>query len=274
MYNCRLIHFLGKYIHLEDYYISNNVKPKPIKYYADIIQSGGARKIILEYNGDLYVFRMIDDMFFVLHSSEKEDCITINIDIDNKTANINNISADTIGLCFKRVTTKKGTMLLKLAIKFAKKIASEKIYNINKIVLTDNSHLYCNELKESIKFSDLRMIISGDTFYGKHGFIPSNMNDIIIYNKNKNILSKLLLKDIKFDKYLKEFVKDGVHSIENIKKFISINMNMKLGQFFDIISNNKDFQINCMLVNFLIKKIFRHYNLDSLYSMKYEMNIL
>lgn len=273
MYNHKLIHFLAKYIYSEDYYIFNNIKPKSIKYYSDIIQTGGTKKINLEYNGEKHVFRMIDNELYVLYSSEKEDCITINIDIENKTANVNNISADTIGLCFKRVTTKKGTELLKLAIKFAKKLAQEKIYDINKIILTDNSHLYCNELKTSIKFSDLRMIISGDTFYGKHGFVPSNNNDIITYNKNKKVLSKLLIKDIKFDKYLKQFIQDGVNSVNNIRKFIDENMNMKISEFFDNLSNNENFQTNCMLVDFLIKKIYRHYNLESLYSMKYEMHI-
>ena len=160
MYDHKLIHFLAKYIYSEDYYIFNNIKPKSIKYYSDIIQTGGTKKINLEYNGEKHVFRMIDNELYVLYSSEKEDCITINIDIENKTANVNNISADTIGLCFKRVTTKKGgianriccansikqsniffenfnfqrkgTELLKLAIKFAKKLAQEKIYDINK----------------------------------------------------------------------------------------------------------------------------------------------
>ncbi len=267
----KLINFLGKYIYLEDYYISNNIKPKSIKYYADIIQSGGAKKIKLEYNSEEFVFRTVGDDLFVLYSSEDEDCITMNIDITNKMININNISADTNGLCFKQITPNKGTLLLKLAIKFAKKIVKDKIYAIKKIILTDNSHLYCQELKETVKFSDLRMIISGNTFYGKYGFVPINSNDVIRYNKNKKILTKLLLKDINFDKYLKEFVKDGVHSVDKIKSFINMNMGMKLGEFFNILSNKENFQNNCMLINHLIKKIYSHYNLESLYGMKYEM---
>lgn len=115
-----LIRFLSQYIYQEPFYYKNSFPPKSIKHYVNIIQSGGTRKIKLLYNNEEFIFENIDDEQFILFSNKEEDCIAIIVDSKNKTANINNINGDTIGLCFKQITDKKGTLLLKLAIKFAK----------------------------------------------------------------------------------------------------------------------------------------------------------
>ncbi len=182
-----------------------------------------------------------------------------------------------IFVCFKNITHKKGTHLLLLAIKFAKKIKKEKYPNINRLILTDNSKLHCADNKNKVVvFSDLRQIISGDTFYGKHGFTPINDIDKINYNKNKKILSKLLIKDFDFNKYIMKFLKDNKDinpkSMEAILKFINKNQNMKIGEFINILSEN--FDNNCNFIDFIINKIYKHNNLKSMFNIKYVLCVI
>ena len=127
--------------------------------------------------------------------------------------------------------------------------------------------LYCNDLNRSIPFSDIRQIISGDTFYGNLGFIPINKRDIDSYNKNKKVLTKLIAGDINFNKYINH------EKHNNILNFINENKTMKINELFNILSNKDNFEENCELIEYLIKKIYKHYNLESMYHINYEMNL-
>ena len=254
--------------HYDDFYKESNFK------FADINQLGGSFK--LEYNNAIYNFEYNNNLYFYKTIDGNDDCITIGINKETKIISINNITADNSYICFKNITQKKGTHLLLLAIKFAKKIKKEKYPNINRIILTDNSKLHCSEQKDKlVKFSDLRQIISGDTFYGKHGFIPIDEKDKINYNRNKKILLKLLIKDFDFKKYIIKFLENNKDinpkSMDIILKYINENQNMKIGEFIEILSDN--FDNNCNFIDFIINKIYKHNNLKSMFNIKYEMFI-
>jgi hypothetical protein len=254
--------------HYDEFYKETGLKFNNFK------QFGGSIK--LEYNNEIFEFEYNDHLYFYRTLDGENDCITIGIDKDNNTISINNITADDNFVCFKNIKEKKGTHLLLLAIKFAKKIKQKKYPNIKRIILTDNSKLHCSDQKNrSVVFSDLRQIISGDTFYGKHGFIPIDNDDKYNYNKNKKILSKMLLKDFDFEKYITKFIEINKNikksSMNNIIDFINENKEIKVGEFIDILS--KKFNNNCNFIDFIMNKIYKHNNLKSMVNVKYEMKI-
>lgn len=269
MNNHSIINFIYNY---DSFFRTANIN------YRGMIQTGG-KSIIIEYKDEKFIFKPNEDKdFYFLRSIDgQSDCITFAINKETKTININNINADNIQPCFQKITQKKGTILLKLAIKFAKKLKNEKIIDVNRITLTDHSIKYCIDQEDKrVIFSDLRQVISGDTFYGKHGFVPVNDKSKEKYNRNKTKLSKLIIKDIKFEKYLNDFNKKGELTKESMKTlltFIKENRNMKISKFFDILSNTDLFESNCNLIDFLIKKIYRKYDLESMYGTIYEMLI-
>jgi hypothetical protein len=51
------------------------------------------------------------------------------------------------------------------------------------------------------------MIISGDTFYAKHGFVPVDNKDKQKYNQIKKKFNSLKIKNVKFEKYLDKYYK-------------------------------------------------------------------
>jgi len=274
------IEIVSQLIFQDDFQKHFNLKKRSLTEFLDAINhKGGGRKIKLVYKDEEFSFKNIIDEIYILRSKNStEDCITLNIDKVNKIVNINNISATEGIICFKQITPKKGTLLLELAIKFAKKLKNEKYYDVNKIFLTDNSSLYCTNNKYSIPLSNIRLIISGETFYSSHGFTPISEKDKMIFNNNKKILKNLLIKDVELEKYINNFIEEykNIYSLESLSKiinFIKKNKKMYLGSFFDIISNKESFNENCQLVDYLINQIFDHFKIKSMYNMKYEMYI-
>jgi len=274
------ISIISQLIFQDEFQKHFNLEKRSLTYFKDAInQDGGGHKIKLVYNNEEFSFRNIMDEIYILRSkNSSEDCITLNIDKKNKVVNINNISAVGGILCFKQITPKKGTLLLELAIKFAKKLKKEKYYDVNKIFLTDNSSLYCTNNKYSIPLSNIKLIISGETFYSSHGFLPISEKDRIMFNNNKKILKNLLIKDVDLEKYINNFIEEyknvySLKSLNSIINFIKNNRKMYLGSFFEIISNKESFNENCQLVDYLINQIFDDLKIKSMYNMKYEMYI-
>ena len=274
------ITIISQLIFQDDFQKYFNLKKRSLTYFLDaIIQKGGGRKIKLVYKDEEFSFKNIIDEIYILRSKKStEDCITLNIDKENKVVNINNISAEGGIICFKQITPKKGTFLLELAIKFAKKLKKEKYYDVNRIFLTDNSSLYCINNKYTIPLSNIKLIISGETFYSSRGFLPISEKDKIIFINNKKILKDLLIKDVELEKYINNFNEEykNIYSFESLSKiinFIKKNKKIHLGNFFSIISNKESFNENCQLVDYLINQIFDHFKIKSMYNMKYEMFI-
>jgi len=267
-------HSIVNYIYNYDYFYKNaNLN------YREIIQTGG-NSITMKYKDDIFNFDVNkDNTFFYLRTlSGHNDCITLGVDKINKTVNINNINGDSVEPCFQTVTNKKGTFLLEIAIKFAKKLKNENIIDVNRITLTDHSIKHCIDTKtKKVIFSDLRQIISGDTFYGKHRFIPIDEENKENYKKNKKKLSKLFLKDVKLEEYINEYNSDGKKmtqkSFETMISFVKKNQHMKISQYFDILSDVDSFESNCDLINYLIKRIYRKFKLESMFDVTYEMKL-
>jgi len=225
------------------------------------------------YKGEEFIFEKYGYLIMLkgyYNTGMETDCIIIGIDEEKKIASINNISADDGLICFKQTTHKKGTFLLELAIKFVKQLIKNNNINSNIIILEDNSMLICK--KNNVPLSDLKMIISGETFYSKHGFIPRNTKDVITFNKNKNVLSKMKIKDFDFLKYLLKFNNNKKYS--SMINFININKENKIGSFFEKYSQKQYFKDTCIIIHYLLEKILKKNNLKSLHSIKMELSLL
>ena len=261
-------HAIMNYIYNYDYFYKNSsINYRGMLKYTD-------NKIKMKYNNEIFTFEINEekDIYFLRTLDTNNDCIVFGVDLSSSTININNINADVIEPCFQAIINKKGTYLLELAIKFAKKLYQENKIKINRITLTDNSIKHCkNQKNKRVIFSDLRQIISGDTFYGKHGFEPINEINKKQYNKNKKVLQKILLKDIKFKKYILEFNETYKKNDISLINYIDDNPNMKISNLFEYLS--KSFENNCNLMDFLMKKIYRKYNLESMHGVMYEMQL-
>lgn len=149
----------------------------------------------IEYHNDKIKFdKVVDDDLTTLYVStldKHSNCILILIYKDNNTAILQGISSDK---CFKNPEFNNGKHLMTITIKFLKKY-SEK-FNIKYIELTDNSYIDCNHKDIKIWLADLSQLQYNDTFYGKFGFVPNKKIDYNNYKNNRNILKKLLTKEI------------------------------------------------------------------------------
>ena len=260
MHTRQLLNLIYNY---DDFFKENNIKFDDLKNF---------KNLNVKYKDQTYKIIYNNHLYFMKSKDEADDCITIGVDKKNKTVSINNISSDGSFICFKNINEKIGTHLLLLAIKIAKKL-KDRIPEINRIILTDNSKLHCPEQKiRRVFFSDLRQIISGDTFYGKHGFKPIHEEDVKNYNKNKKVLSKLLVDDINFEKYFNSFIKENKDTnLDKLIIFVKKNKEMKVGKFIEILSDS--FKENCNLIDYLLKKIYKKCNLESMHNVKFEMYI-
>jgi len=175
---------------------------------------GSGRKLKIDYNDNKYVYEeAMDHNYYILYSFDKLECVTVIIDKENRHAEIHGIG--NYKTCIKDVTNNVGSTLLKVTIKMLQKYKDK--LDIKKILITDNSLKKCNNV--NIKLSVMLTLVSGDTWYGKYGFRPVDVETIKYYDKNKMIMNTITLKDIDLLKYLK-MTKLNEKVIENAKKFI------------------------------------------------------
>ena len=140
-------------------------------------------------------------------------------------------------------------------------------FKINKIILTDNSIYKCST-NESLDMAIMKTLLTGDTWYGGYGFRPYDRQTYTIdkyeykkYNKNKDIMNTLLLKDVNIEKYLlkvnkkfsNEFTKDIINHIIQIE---SKNHNKLLKDFLLEFTNKNLFDLSCIYFNVFYKKLF------------------
>lgn len=177
-------------------------------------QIGGGKKLKVIYNDHEYVFNeAMDKNYYILYSKDEFECVNIIIDLENKIAEIHGIGNYTS--CLDDVNTNIGSTLLKITLKMIKKYKDK--LDIKKILITDNSLKKCNN--KNIELAPMLTLITGDTWYGKYGFKPTDERLIKKYENNKKIMNTLTLKDINLIKYLLMSKLDE-KVIEKSKEFI------------------------------------------------------
>ena len=209
--------------------------------YSDIFRNKnnqiGGSKLKVTHENNEYVFQKRENGNFVILFSmdNKHNCVIVSIDTELRVANIDGINGD-VPYCVMG-QEHIGSDLLQITLKMLKKYHDK--LKIDVITLTDNSYKRCG--KNKITLSTMSILTSGDTWYGKHGFRPVEYDvefNIIcheyfnkLYNKNKNIMNNIKLKDIDLLKYfskIKNFDKD---QFEHVKCIITDNPDMLIKDF-------------------------------------------
>ena len=230
-----------------------------------LIQIGGSKsvkknpRVEIKYKNMDFNFHQITDEYGDKYSLFKNDndkempeCIVIIIDKKERTAYLNGMSSDS-SCCINPNQLCTGSTLLKLAIKFVKFIKEK--YKLRYFQLKDNSYKICNG--KQIHLALFYGLLNGDTWYGKHRFLPFNTKDENIdnnlmkrYKNNKKIIKNIKIKDIKnLKKYL-------------IKSYQKIKPKIKL---YDVLKMYEKHYDN-LLSNFLRDYLF---NFDQTCDMFY-----
>lgn len=108
-------------------------------------------------------------------------------------------------------------------------------FGISMITLTDNSIKKCGE--ENIILSKMLILLGGDTWYGKYGFRPydiqvksMNKKTNKEYEKNKKVIKKITITDVNIIKYIEMTKKDRL--IKDVKKLLLVEPNMLVLIFY------------------------------------------
>lgn len=181
--------------------------------------------------------------------------------------------------CFKgERISKRGTIMLEFLISYLKK-KKEKL-GINRIVLTDNSLKYCPECDKKLNLSEVYILSTGDTWYGKFGFRPYNEEHdtpdedmLSFYTTNKDIMNTIKMKNFDLIKLVKTKMNEKNEEIiernlEFIQKLQTEYPNTKLRKVLKLIS-----QEDCCLMAHMSKYIFRALGLTSFYKMTFYLDI-
>lgn len=223
-------------------------------------QKGGSFKI--KYKNNIIKFEEEyenNNLILTFKSlNNKSDCIVLLYDKKEKIMNIERI--DTSEKC---LNNNNGKDLMNIIVKTIHKYKSR--WNLKAIYVSDHSYLLCNN--EKIWLSNLSLLQYGNTWYGRYGFIPVNLEDRIKLKKNLKILNKNNIKKLKkilINLNLKIYLNNYIKS-ENIDKSLMLESKIGLMEFMKYISIELIENKKCKELNNLIDKIFKKLEL-------YEMN--
>jgi hypothetical protein len=207
----------------------------------------------------------MDKNYYVLYSKDEYECVAIIIDIENKIAEIHGIGNYTS--CLDEVNTNIGSTLLKITLKMIKKYQDK--FNINKILLTDNSLKKCNN--KNIKLSIMLTLLTGTTWYGKYGFIPNDKILIKYFENNKKIMNTVTLKDIDLVKYLKMSKLNEIF-ISQTKQFIKKHSSILLKDY--LTKFLKDYDNTCEYFYDFYFDLFNDLGLYDFHRQTFELTII
>ncbi len=210
----------------------------------------------------------IDKDYYVLYSIDgKLNCVGVIINKTEKIAEIHEIS--NYKSCIKLTNLRIGSLLLKLTIKMLEKYKDK--FNINKILLTDNSIKKCGDI--NIILSKMLILISGDTWYGKYNFRPNSQNKYRIYKnenelyeKNKIIMNTIKLKDIDIIKYIR--ITNNKNLVNATYKLIDENPNMLVKDYLQNLLSKYD--ITCKYFGMFYNKLFNDLGLTDFRGVTFE----
>ena len=223
------------------------------------------------YEKHEYIFEQLplkgDENNYILYSKDKEDnnCVFVIINFEDKIAEIHGIG--NYKNCLNKINQNIGSHLLKLTIKMLKD--NKELLGINMITLTDNSEKRC--ANTTIKLSIMKILLTGDTWYGAYGFKPVKYNNnkklifdgttYELYKKNKKIFQKLSISDIKILNYIN--ITKNEKLIKITKQLIETKPNMLLKDFLVLFL--KDFDKGCVDFSKFYLQLYNDYAI-----LKYE----
>ncbi len=268
---------------------------KPLSFYRMKQQYGGSTTEAIHKftdKGKTYRFNVSteihdDAIKIIVLSKSEQECITVIIYKDSNDAILHNMSyyPDCAQLDNQANEGLKrpggGSILLRFIYKYL--VALKNKYKINKIVLKDNSYLYCDNCTYNISLARLKMLTEGRTWYSKYGFKPYNPKiqqpDTELlkrYNQNKKIITKLKTSELNIlnmAKYVnrKEEANYDLRELDKLTKEYRL-----LGAFIKKLSMN--FQKYCCLIYYVLKEVYeskvgKPVLLNDMYGKTFYLNI-
>lgn len=244
------------------------------------VQIGGANTVEITYMNEQFTFHVVKEnecIYYNLHKNNNvnniPECLIIVINKKNNFAYINGISYD--DECFSVNSIRKsGSTLLKIALALISKLKEK--YDLKYIQLKDNSRKQCKKNKKYINLWAINMFTSGDTWYGKYGFIPYDTDTLNIdienckkYLYNKKIITTTKIKNTNIIKYLEIASKELKLKIDDniFKQMKDKYANSTINEFFDIFL--KKFDKYCEIFSHVYEKLIVSIKLYNLHNMVY-----
>jgi len=154
------------------------------------------------------------EFYFLNFHSASVNCVILQIDTRTNICHLTDLVKQRgcllkkIGDKFEDDFDKMGDFIINIIIKICNHL------KIQQIQLLDDSYINCKNNDEyyfRINLIKSRMMIEGDTWYGKYGFHPLDEEDKIKYEKNKKKYLSLLTKNI--------FIKNILYKTPEITKY-------------------------------------------------------
>ena len=248
---------------------------------------GGYKESIHKFednDGKIYTFKVGvgDDaspdgnrIKIIVLSETEQDCVTVFIDESVGDAILHNVSyyRDCAKEGLRRPGVKQnrilranficlrgGTILLRFIHKYL--LAIKNKYKIKRIVLRDNSQIYCEKCSHNIKLARLKMLTHGRTWYSKYGFMPydpeSHKPDKIMlkkYELNKKIILTLKTSNLDIIKIANEVKKKEKldYKIDEIKR---LTLKYPLMCLF-VRRLVDEYPKYCCLIHYILEKIYK-----------------
>lgn len=173
-----------------------------------------------------------------------------------------------------------GTILLKMAIQFLKEF--KKVYQIERIILQDNSVKICPLNGAEVELGLLHTLRYGHTWYGgRYGFMPYDHTtkslDLIrfeAYKKNHYIVKNTKVKDTPLIYYMESIYKDNMtkeKAKEKAKRLYQRTKNMTICEFFN--SELSDFNTDCHIISSIYKGFSKNIKLHSFFETSFFLEI-
>jgi len=212
-------------------------------------------------------------------------CVVINIERKSKLAFLTDIS--NYGNCAKitkpvksgLVKNVSGSLIFKFVLYLLKK--NKKTLGIDRITLTDNSTKICPNCNKNIDLAGMSFLIYGNTWYGKYGFLPYDIDNNIpdeeyikVYNRNNRIIERTKTKDVKLKKYVIDGVKENKLNDIDVKHLIKMIDEWKDEKLFSVLKAIlKDYNKHCCLFTYIQKKIYYELRMQNFRRFSFYLDI-
>jgi hypothetical protein len=268
--NFNLVYHIKKLIYRNSQLIRDNRTPIK-KFLNKYILYGGGNDLIIEYEGNPYTYTQInDEYYYILYSKDEFDCVSIIIDKENKVGEIHGIG--NYKSCLADTNVNIGSKLLKITIELFKQ--NKNYFEINKIILTDNSIKQCG--KENIKLAHMLILLTGNTWYGKYGFRPINNNNYEYnkilnekYNNNQLIIDNITIKQANILYYIK--MTNDATIIFASQKIFETNENLLLKDFLKKFLRNYD--NTCYFFSLFYEQLYSDLGLENFHRLLFGLDI-
>lgn len=288
-----------EYKYIDNFFFYDTIANLNIKYVPnklDNYQNGGKRfdAIYGKHTFDMSIEKLNKYTHISILTKDDTECVSVYIFKNNPIASLNNMtySPDCAIEGLERPGSRTCSLrflsggkifffLLEFIVAYLKEYKNE--YNINKIILKDNSYISCNSCNSGLPLARLKMITQNSTWYMNHGFTlcdskgESNELTQKLLSDNKKALSKIKSSDVDFKKIGKKMQTSESKYIFDPKEF---NRLYKKYIMIEDLINMLAMESNkyCCLISYILEELFHHinrkkYDLYDFYQQSYCMKL-